>query len=203
MPRSLERRKFLTQSLGWSAHRASRAAGNIVFVELNQTKQSTVFSVPRRVIRFFYLARMPDTDDLLTIILNDQHRTPVIACGEQPQQRFETFGAGALSDTELIAIMLHTGIRVHSVLGLASQLIVQAGSIAGLATWQPEDFQRRKGIGRVKGRQLAALIEISRRMIRQSSTGAPARWRGVSPPSDQVGGLGARLGRTSMRAPGE
>ena len=109
-----------------------------------------------------------------TIILNDQHQTPVIACGEQPQQRFETFGAGALSDTELIAIMLHTGIRGHSVLELASQLIAQAGSIARLATWQPEDFRRLKGIGRAKGRQLAALIEISRRMFRQPAAGAPA-----------------------------
>jgi DNA repair protein RadC len=102
-----------------------------------------------------------------------QHQTPVIACGEQPQQRFEAFGAGALSDTELIAIMLHTGIRGHSVLGLASQLIAQAGSIAGLASWQPEDFRRIKGIGRAKGRQLAALIEIGRRIVKQSAGDAP------------------------------
>ncbi|HEY4300934.1 MAG TPA: DNA repair protein RadC [Candidatus Didemnitutus sp.] len=107
------------------------------------------------------------------INLDDQHQTPAIACGEQPQQRFENFGAGALSDTELIAIMLHTGIRGHSVLGLASQLIAQAGSIAGLASWQPEDFRRLKGIGRAKGQQLAALAEISRRMIRQPATEAP------------------------------
>lgn len=73
--------------------------------------------------------------------------------GEQPQQRFEMFGAGAPSDTELIAIMLHPGIRGHSVLGLASQLIVQAGSIAGLASWQPEDFRRLKGIGRAKSKR--------------------------------------------------
>jgi len=90
-----------------------------------------------------------------------------MAVGEQPQRRFETFGVGALSDTELIAIMLHTGIRGHSVLELASQLIAQAGSIAGLASWQPDDFQRLKGIGRAKGRQLAALIEVGRRMIKQ------------------------------------
>jgi len=71
-----------------------------------------------------------------------------------------------------MAIMLHAGIQGHSVLRLASQLIAQAGSIAGLATWQPQDFRRLKGIGRAKGRQLAALIEISRRMIRQPATGA-------------------------------
>ena len=96
-----------------------------------------------------------------------------IAVGEHPQHRFETFGAAALSDTELIAIMLHTGIRGHSVLGLASQLIAQAGSIAGLASWQPDDFRRLKGIGRAKGQQLAAMIEIGRRMIRQPATDAP------------------------------
>jgi DNA repair protein RadC len=104
---------------------------------------------------------------------NAQHQTPMVACGEQPQQRFEAFGAGALSDTELIAIMLHTGIRGHSVLGLASQLIAQAGSIAGLASWQPEDFRRIKGIGQAKGRQLAALIEIGRRIISHSAEKAP------------------------------
>lgn len=42
-----------------------------------------------------------------TLDLYDQHRsTPIIACGEQPQQRLEAFGVGALSDTELIALML-------------------------------------------------------------------------------------------------
>lgn len=96
-----------------------------------------------------------------------------IAAGEQPQQRFERFGAGALSDTELIAIMLHTGIQGHSVLGLASQLIAEAGSIAGLASWKPEDFRRLKGIGQAKGRQLAALTEICRRMVQQTAGDAP------------------------------
>jgi DNA repair protein RadC len=118
-------------------------------------------------------ARAHGTMNQSSINPHDQHQTPVIACGEQPQQRFETFGAGALSDTELIAIMLHTGIRGHSVLGLASQLIAQAGSIAGLASWQPEDFRRLKGIGRAKGQQLAALIEIGRRIIKQPAGHAP------------------------------
>jgi DNA repair protein RadC len=108
-----------------------------------------------------------------TLDIYDQRQAPLPACGEQPQQRFEAFGAAALSDTELIAIMLHTGIRGHSVLGLASQLIAQTGSIAGFASWQPEDFRRLKGIGRAKGQQLAALIEIGRRMIKQPAGEAP------------------------------
>lgn len=108
-----------------------------------------------------------------TFDLNGQNPKPVLACGEQPQHRFETFGAAALSDTELIAIMLHSGIRGHSVLGLASQLIAQAGSIAGLASWQPQDFQKLKGIGQAKGQQLAALVEIGRRMMKGPDTEAP------------------------------
>lgn len=109
-----------------------------------------------------------------TFDLNGQDRTPGIACGEMPQQRFETYGAGALSDTELIALLLHNGIQGHSVLGLASQLIAQAGSIAGLASWHPMDFQRLKGIGRAKARQLAALVEVGRRMMKEPTEAAPA-----------------------------
>lgn len=96
-----------------------------------------------------------------------------IACGEQPQQRFESYGASALSDTELIALLLHNGIQGHPVLHVASQLIGQAGSIAGLANWQPSDFQRLQGIGRAKARQLSALIEIGRRIMRPPTQEAP------------------------------
>jgi DNA repair protein RadC len=108
-----------------------------------------------------------------TFDLNGKEQPPIIACGELPQQRFETYGAEALSDTELIAILLHSGIRGHTVLGLASNLIAQAGSIAGLASWQPEDFQRLKGIGRAKALQLAALVEIGRRLMRSPTAEAP------------------------------
>lgn len=96
-----------------------------------------------------------------------------IACGEQPQQRFEAVGAAALSDTELIALLLHSGVQGHSVLHLASQLIAQAGSIAGLAGWQPADFRRLKGIGQAKARQLAALVEVSRRMMKGPASEVP------------------------------
>jgi DNA repair protein RadC len=101
-----------------------------------------------------------------TLDLNGLDRTPAIACNEQPQQRLEAYGAGALSDTELIALLLHSGIQGHSALGLASQLIAQSGSISGLAHWQAADFQRLKGIGRSKARQLAALVEVGRRIMR-------------------------------------
>jgi DNA repair protein RadC len=108
-----------------------------------------------------------------TFDLNGLDQAPEIACGEQPQQRFEIYGAGALSDTELIALLLHSGIQGHSVLQLASRLIAEAGSIAGLASWQPVDFQKLKGIGRAKARQLAALLEVGRRIMKQPGEEVP------------------------------
>lgn len=60
---------------------------------------------------------------------------PNIACGELPQARFDHFGASALSDTELLALMLQTGVHGHHVLTLASRLMAEAGSVANLATW--------------------------------------------------------------------
>ncbi|MBX3738910.1 MAG: DNA repair protein RadC [Candidatus Didemnitutus sp.] len=99
--------------------------------------------------------------------------TPPIACGEQPQARFEHFGAAALSDTELVALLLQNGMKTPAVVALASALIAEAGSIAGLATWQVTDFRRIRGIGAGKARQLAALFEISRRMMMPAGKALP------------------------------
>jgi DNA repair protein RadC len=96
-----------------------------------------------------------------------------IACNERPQERLESFGAAALSDTELLAILLRSGTKGSDVLTLASRLIAEAGSLARLAAWNETDFRRLKGIGRVKGVQLVAMMEIARRVIGQPSDEGP------------------------------
>ncbi len=88
-----------------------------------------------------------------------------LACGEMPQQRFQRFGVGALSDTELLALLLQTGVRGRTVMNLASHLIAEAGSMAGLVGWQPADYRRHAGIGPTKAAQLSAVAEIARRMM--------------------------------------
>jgi DNA repair protein RadC len=95
----------------------------------------------------------------------DEPVVDALACGEQPQQRMEAHGAGALSDTELVTLMLHGGLATREAFNVSSRLIAEAGSLRGIAGWQPVDFERLKGIGRVKARQLAALVEIGRRMM--------------------------------------
>lgn len=101
------------------------------------------------------------------------NQSPPIACGEMPQVRFDHFGAKALSDTELLALVLQNGVRGCHVLTLASRLIAEAGSVAGLTQWDVTDFQRLKGIGQSKAKQLAAMIEIARRMIRPADKAKP------------------------------
>jgi DNA repair protein RadC len=96
-----------------------------------------------------------------------------LAVGERPQERLEHFGAAALSDTELLAMLLRSGSRGMNVLALASCLITEAGSLAGLIAWTETDFRRLKGIGHVKALQLVAVMEVARRVLGQRPGEAP------------------------------
>lgn len=91
--------------------------------------------------------------------------TTPIACHELPQARFDHVGVHALSDSELLALMLHTGVPGTPILVVASQLVAEAGSVANLATWSVADFVRLKGIGQAKAKQLVAMLELGRRIM--------------------------------------
>jgi DNA repair protein RadC len=95
------------------------------------------------------------------------------ALGERPQERLEKFGAAALSDTELLAMLLRSGTRGHDVLTLAQSLIAGAGSLAGLIGWTAVDFQKHKGIGPIKALQLVTVVEVARRVLGQQTGEAP------------------------------
>lgn len=92
-----------------------------------------------------------------------------IAVGERPQERLERLGPGALSDAELLAMLLRTGSRGHNVLTVAQRLVAEAGSLAALTKWTEGDFRRHTGIGRVKALQLVTAMEIATRVLTQSS----------------------------------
>jgi DNA repair protein RadC len=96
-----------------------------------------------------------------------------LAVGERPQERLERFGAVALSDTELLAMLLRSGRRGMNVLSLASLLVSEAGSLAGLIAWTEADFRRLKGIGHVKALQLVAVMEVARRVLGERQGEAP------------------------------
>lgn len=101
------------------------------------------------------------------------NRLQEIAVGERPQERMEKYGAHALSDTELLAMVLRSGTRGHDVLTLAGRLIKDAGSLGALIQWQTADFQKLHGIGRVKALQLLTVMEVARRVIGQQAAVEP------------------------------
>jgi DNA repair protein RadC len=97
-----------------------------------------------------------------------------MAVSERPQQRMEHFGAAAVSDTELIALLLQgTGTRAEDAVHLATRLLAEAGSIRALLAWAPVDYRRIKGIAHTKALQLSAVAEIARRMMIEGTEIAP------------------------------
>lgn len=85
--------------------------------------------------------------------------------GERPQERLQTKGPGALSDAELLAVVLRSGTRGMDVLSLSREILKGIGSLRGLLRIVPDDLRGYPGIGKVKSLQMQAMIEISRRII--------------------------------------
>lgn len=92
-------------------------------------------------------------------------RVQDLAVHDRPQERLQKLGPSALSDTELLAMLLRSGSRGHNVIAVAQQLIAEAGTLAQLVQWNDADFRRLKGIGRVKALQLVAVMELARRVL--------------------------------------
>ncbi|CAA0079438.1 Uncharacterised protein [BD1-7 clade bacterium] len=82
---------------------------------------------------------------------------------EQPREKLLNRGASALSDAELLAIFLRTGVPGLSALDMARQLLADYGSLQALFSASQTDFCRAKGLGKVKYIQLQAVLEMSRR----------------------------------------
>jgi DNA repair protein RadC len=109
--------------------------------------------------------------------MSDENYQPLrlkdLAVGERPQERLEKLGPTALSDTELLAMLLRSGSKGHNVLLISQQLITQAGSLEALIRWTERDFSRLKGIGRIKALQLVTVMEIARRVLIQGGSTEP------------------------------
>ena len=83
----------------------------------------------------------------------------------RPRERLAKFGAKALLDEELLAIMLRTGSQGKNVLMLAHQLLDSFGSLPQLMNAGVEELKSYGGIGQVKAIELAAMLELSRRVM--------------------------------------
>ncbi|HBR67738.1 MAG TPA: hypothetical protein DEA16_06330, partial [Opitutae bacterium] len=84
-----------------------------------------------------------------------------MVASERPQERLAKHGAKALSDCEILAMILRSGPRGIDVLTMSSDLLNAAGSLTHLLRWTAADFQKIKGIGTVKSLQLMAVMDFA------------------------------------------
>lgn len=82
---------------------------------------------------------------------------------ERPRERLLEHGPSVLSEAELIAIVLRSGVPGENVVDMARSILELHGGLTGLMRADPKSLQRTRGLGPAKAAQLAAAIELGRR----------------------------------------
>jgi len=89
---------------------------------------------------------------------------------ERPREKMDIHGVRALSNSELIALVIGNGYKGRSAIDIGRDLLQKGGHDLGvLASWELRDFCQVKGMGKAKAAQLIALFEIARRKEKQVS----------------------------------
>jgi DNA repair protein RadC len=101
---------------------------------------------------------------------------------ERPRERLLELGSGGLSDAELLAIFLRTGVAGKSAVDLARHLLTQFGGLRSLLEADLATFSSHLGLGPAKFAQLQAVMEMARRHMaeclkRDSVLESPAQVR--------------------------
>jgi len=95
---------------------------------------------------------------------------------ERLRERLARLGAGALSDAELLALLLRTGDRSADALGVAASLLQRHGGLHGLARAGARELAADAGIGPAKSASICASLELGRRLAtRRLQPGAAIR----------------------------
>ncbi len=91
---------------------------------------------------------------------------------ERPYEKCRSYGPGALSDAELLAVVLRTGSKGQSALSLARRLLQTPNcrdGIQGICNYSLAELTKQKGIGAVKGIQILCVAELSRRIAKSTA----------------------------------
>lgn len=92
-------------------------------------------------------------------------RIKELPASEQPRERMRDHGPAALSDAELLAILLRTGVTGINVVELARKLLIEHGGWVGLQRLSFEEMTKIHGLGEAKAAQVKAALEIGRRLL--------------------------------------
>ena len=110
--------------------------------------------------------------------------------GERPRERLQYHGASALSNAELIAILLRVGIQGENAVALGSRLLTEFGGLAGLARASFSDLNRVKGVSTAKIAQVKAALELGRRLLLTAPDSRPQ----ITSPADAASLLMLEMG---------
>lgn len=97
----------------------------------------------------------------------DQMKSPDPQKWHHPGGKLRELGPENLSDTELLAILITTGIKEKTAEEIAEEIMEKFGSFKGMANQPLEKFLNIKGLGDVKVIRIAATFEIARRIVGQ------------------------------------
>jgi DNA repair protein RadC len=98
---------------------------------------------------------------------------------KRPREKLFSQGHGALSDEELLAILLRTGVVGSSAVDLGQQLLKRYGSLGSLSRCSPSELARLRGVGNAKAVQLVAAFGLASRLsaetVRRERIDSPER----------------------------
>ncbi len=83
----------------------------------------------------------------------------------RPREKLLARGPGALSDAELLALLVRTGLQGKNALQIGEELVQKFGGVAGLLHAAPEEIKNINGLGPAKTAELIAVLELARRAL--------------------------------------
>ena len=99
----------------------------------------------------------------------DPLRIRELPLDERPRERLAKLGAAALSEAELIAILLRTGMKGANAVDVARQLLLKFQTLGNLSRATVREIASVKGVGPTKAVQLAAAFGLGHRLAREAA----------------------------------
>jgi DNA repair protein RadC len=117
--------------------------------------------------------------------MSDSHSRPVYRITdlhetERPRERLQSLGPQALSNAELIAILLRVGVQGENAVQVGQRLLQKFGGLRGLHRAPFDDLLAEHGLGEAKAAQIKAAIELGRRLTLESPEERPT----INSPAD-------------------
>ncbi len=128
----------------------------------------------------------------MTEITSSPTRTLLLkemAPDERPREQLKLRGPNSLTNGDLLAIILNTGVKGETVTSVAQRLIVEHGGLLGLMKLEVEELEKIHGVGPAKAAKLKAVMEIANRI----SAMGPDQKPQITSPDDVVNLLGLEM----------